>query len=163
LAFPILAAPPGRSKNLIPALPRASILLQPLPVWDASAERLIADAERRLRKANLDAAMLKAELARLQRQLVDAKEAGQQLPLPLEMRKRGLSDKWGAVLNFMVLRAPNPVSIDEIFMFATENELQITRAALRAQLHNYEKRGFVERVSDGVYLATSAARAYCDY
>jgi hypothetical protein len=126
-------------------------------------ERLIADAEQRLRRASLDKAKIKAELAELKRQLAVAQQEGKQLPLPLGPRKRGLSDKWATVINFMVLRAPNPVTVDELEAFAAENDLGITRAALRAQLHNYEKRGFIERVSDGVYLATAAARAYCDY
>jgi len=126
-------------------------------------ERLIADAEQRLGRASRDAAKIRAELVELRRQLRDSKEDGFQLPLPLAPRTRGLSDKWATVLNFMVLRAPNTVSIDELSMFAAENDLSITRAAMRAQLHNYEKRGLVERVSDGLYVATAAARAYCDY
>lgn len=126
-------------------------------------ERLIADAERRLQKVSLDAAKIEAELKQLQDQLLEVKASGTQLPLPLEGRKRGLSDKWGAVLNFLVLRSPNPVTVDEVVHFATENDLRITRSAIRAQLHNYEKRGFLERIEDGTYLATQTARAYCDY
>jgi len=126
-------------------------------------ERLIADAEQRLRLAHQDIQKVESELAQLKRRLDEARLADQQLPLPLPARARGLSDKWSTVLNFMVLRAPNTVSIDEIVGFALENQLDISRAAIRAQLHHYEKRGFVERVSDGLYLATASARAYCEY
>jgi hypothetical protein len=126
-------------------------------------ERLIANAERRQREANSDLKKIDAELAELKERLFEAKHEATQLPLPLENKSRGLSDKWTTVLNFMILRAPNPVSVDELLNFAAENKLQITRAGIRAQLHNYEKRGFVERISDGLYLATAAARAYCDY
>jgi hypothetical protein len=103
--------------------------------------RLIADAQQRLRKVNSDAEKIRAEIAELERRLSDA----EQLALPLEQRRRGLSDKWGTILNYLVLRAPNPVTVDEILVFATENDLGVTRAAIRAQLHNYEKRGFVTR------------------
>lgn len=126
-------------------------------------ERLLADAEQRLRLAQRDIKKIEAELSELQRSLREAELAEQQLPLPLKPRARGLSDKWATVLNFIVLRAPNPITVDEIAHFASENNLDISRAAIRAQLHQYEKRGFVERVSDGIYLATAAARAYCDY
>jgi Fic family protein len=126
-------------------------------------ERLIADAEQRLRLANQDLKKIQTELKELRHRLEEAELAEQQLALPLGSRARGLSDKWAIVLNFMVLRAPNPISIDEIAVFVSDNKLDISRAAIRAQLHHYEKRGFVERVSDGLYLATSAARAYCDY
>src|SRR5262245_24819568 len=126
-------------------------------------ERLIADAEQRLEVATKGAAKIRQELKDLRSQLREAQFEGLQLALPLAPRRRGMSDKWSAVLGFMVLRAPNPVSIDELVIFAVENELGITRPSIRAQLHNYEKRGFVERVSDGIYLATAAARAHCDY
>lgn len=126
-------------------------------------DRLIADAKKRLHSAQQDIRKIEAELGELQRRLKEAELAEQQLILPLGSRARGLSDKWGTVLNFIVLRAPNPISIDEIASFVAENKLDISRAAIRAQLHHYEKRGFVERVSDGLYLATAAARAYCEY
>jgi hypothetical protein len=126
-------------------------------------ERLIHDAEHRLRIAHQEVSKIQGELAVLKGKLLEAEAEERQLALPLGTRVRGLSDKWSTVLNFMVLRAPNPVTVDEVLALAIENNLDITRAAIRAQLHNYEKRGFLERVSDGVYLATSAARAYCDY
>ena len=111
----------------------------------------------------MDLSKIDEELSELKRHLAEAEEEGSQLQLPLPNRARGLSDKWATVLNFLVLRAPNPVSIDELLHFASENGLKISRAGARAQLHNYEKRGFVERVSDGIYVATAAARAYCDF
>jgi dihydrodipicolinate reductase len=120
---------------------------------------LIADAEQRLRKASADAAKIAEEINHLTRQLKEAK----QLTPPLAKKGRGLSDKWGTVLNFMVLRAPNPVTVDEVFLFAVGNRLEISHAAIRAQFYNHEKRGFLERVSDGTYSAASAARVYCDY
>jgi Fic family protein len=126
-------------------------------------ERLISNAENRLRLANQDVRKIQAELADLRNRLEEAQLAEQQLALPLGSRSRSLSDKWATVLNFMVLRAPNPVSIDEIATFVSDNKLDISRAAIRAQLHHYEKRGFVERVSDGLYHATGAARTFCDY
>lgn len=126
-------------------------------------ERLIADAEQRLRSAHQGLRKIEAELAELRERLEEAEVAEQQLALPLASRTRGPSDKWATILNFMILRAPNPISLDEVVAFAAENKLDVSRAAIRAQLHHYEKRGFVERVSDGFYLATSAARAYCDY
>jgi DNA-binding HxlR family transcriptional regulator len=116
-----------------------------------------------LRRATQGAAKIAAELQVLKQQLRELQEEGRQLPLPLGRRKRGLSDKWLTILNYLVLRAPNPITVEELFAFATDNELGISRTAMRAQLHHYEKRGLVERVSDGVYLATSAARAFCDY
>jgi len=130
---------------------------------ERTIKRLIADAEQRLRHANSEVAKIDTELSELKRRLADAEIEGTQLPLPLANKGRGLSDKWSTVLNFMVVRAPNPVSIDELLAFASDNGLKISRATLRAQLHNYEKRGFVERVSDGLYLATAAAKAYCEY
>jgi hypothetical protein len=124
---------------------------------------LIADAEHRLRQANKGVEKIDDELAELKRRLAEAEQEGAQLDLPLPSRTRGLSDKWATVLSFMVVRSPNAVSIDEILQFAAENRLAISRAAARAQLHNYEKRGFVQRISDGLYLATPSAKAYCEY
>ena len=126
---------------------------------EQTIERLIADAEHRLRRAAGEASKIEEELKELKRQLSEAR----QLNLPLQKKRRGLSDKWGTVLNFMVVRAPNPVTVDDIYLFAVDNDLGITRAAIRAQVYNYEKRGFVERVGDGTYLATAAARSYCGY
>lgn len=126
-------------------------------------ERLITNAELRLSNKRQEVDKVLGELEELRKQLEEVKLADSQLPLPLERKSRGLSEKWGAVLNFMVIRSPNPVSLDEILQFAADNDLKISRAAARAQLHNYTQRGLVERIGDGLYSATNAARDYCDY
>lgn len=126
-------------------------------------ERLISNAELRLRNKTQEAAKVANELEDLRQQLNEARSAAHQLPLPLERKVRGMSEKWASVLNFMVLRSPNPVSIEEILQFATDNNLKINRATARAQLHNYTQRGLIERLGDGLYLTTNAARDYCDY
>jgi hypothetical protein len=126
-------------------------------------ERLITDAERRLHLAKSDVKKVSAELDELVERLDETRREEEQLHLPLEAKVRGLSEKWGAVLNFMVLREPNPVSIDEILQFAAENDLAITRSSARAQLYNYSQRGFVERISDGHFVATNDARDFCEY
>lgn len=126
-------------------------------------ERLIQNAERRRKLAADEILKVDAEIRELKRRLAQAQEDERQLVLPLDTRTRGMSEKWAAVLNFMLLRRPNPVSLDEVLIFATQNDLNISRAAARAQLHNYVQRGIVERLSDGLYLPTEAAKAYCDY
>lgn len=123
----------------------------------------MANAERRKQRALAEVEKVNGELKELNRKLLEAQQEEKQLPLPFETRTRGLSEKWASVLNFMVLRSPHPVSIDEILQFAAENDLDISRASVRAQLYNYAQRGLIERLDDGLYLTTSMARAYCDY
>ena len=126
-------------------------------------ERLIQNAVVRLERAQNEVAKVRTELKELRQNLHDAQVEEQQLSLPFGQKARGLSEKWSAVLNFIVLRSPNPVSIDEILQFAAENSLDISRAAARAQVHNYVQRGILTRVSDGIYLPTDAAKVYCDF
>lgn len=126
-------------------------------------EQLILHAETRLRAAKAEADKIRGELRELRARLDAARDEERQLSLPLDMRSRGISDKWAAVLNYMLVRMPNAVSIEEILAFAAENSLDISRASARAQLHNYVKRGILLRVADGLYLPTDQARVYCDY
>ena len=125
-------------------------------------KKLIADAENRLRRATIEVGKINSELVDLRVQFETAIRAEQQLPLPLENPTRGLSDKWASVLGYMLVRRPNPVSIEEILQFAAENDLSITRAAARAQLYNYTQRGLVERLNDGLFKATIEAQDFCD-
>lgn len=126
-------------------------------------ERLIANASRRLELAQHEVLKIKSELRELNQKLAEAKLEEQQFLLPFEPRTRGPSEKWAAVLNFMLLRSPNAVSIDELLEFASQNQLNISRSSARAQLHHYEQRGIVERIGDGLFLPTDAAKAFCDY
>ena len=125
--------------------------------------RLLADAKQRLRKTQDEVEKIKSEILALESQLIAAREADAQPRLPLGDNTRGLSEKWAAVLNYMVLRQPNSVSVDELMSFTADNNLNITRSAMRAQLYNYAQRGFVERVSDGLFRTTDYAREFCDY
>ncbi|KUO60345.1 MAG: hypothetical protein APF80_07270 [Alphaproteobacteria bacterium BRH_c36] len=126
-------------------------------------ERLIGDTARRLERAEKEVAKIRNELLELRTKLNDARAQQQQLDLPFEKRGRRPSEKWSAVLNFMLLRSPNPVSIDEILQFASENDLDITRASTRAQLHHYVQRGILERLGDGLYAPTFLTKGFCDY
>lgn len=125
-------------------------------------KRLVTDAERRLSRTQAEVLKVSGELRELRRRLLEAEQEELQLVLPLSKGVRGISAKWAAILEFMVLRNPNPVSIDEILKFASDNQLVITRSAVRAQLHNFSRRGFVERVSDGLYISTETAKLICD-
>ncbi len=126
-------------------------------------QQLIESSSRRLERAQSEVQKIKAEIRELQRQLEQAKFTEQQLSLPLERRGRGPSEKWAAVLNFMLLRSPHAVSLDEIIDFASQNNIDISRSAARAQFHHYAQRGIVERVADGLYLPTDAAKIFCNY
>ena len=126
-------------------------------------ERLIRNAEVRLGYAKSEVDKITAELSDLAVKLAEAQAEDQQLTLPLDMKSRNISEKWSSVLNFMLIRRPNPVTLDEILAFAAENKLEITRASARAQLYNYVQRGVVERLSDGLYIPTDMARTYCSY
>lgn len=126
-------------------------------------ERLIDHAEQRLQRATAEVDKVRAELNELRGKLELAREEEKQLELPLDIRTRGVSEKWAAILNFMVLRSPNPVALDEIVLFAAQNNLDISRSSARAQLHNYVKRGLIERLADGLFLPTDEARIFCNY
>jgi hypothetical protein len=126
-------------------------------------ERLIKNAELRLANAKESVEKIKSELKLLQLKLEDALADDMQLQLPLDVKTRSITDKWSSVLNFMLVRRPNPVNIDDILEFAAENKLEISRASARAQLYSYVQRGIVERVSEGLYLPTDVARTYCNY
>lgn len=126
-------------------------------------ERLIKSTEQRLELAQTEVGKIRAELRELLRKLEEAKQEQEQLVLPLEVRGRRPSEKWSSVLNFMILRYPNAVSLDEILHFSSTNNLDISRSALRAQLYHYNQRGIVDRVGDGLYITTDNAKAFCDY
>lgn len=74
---------------------------------------------------------------------------------------RGISTAWKKILNYFLQKSPNYVSISEVMQFISENELGISRNAVRSQLHLYEQRGFLKRVSEGEYKATGAIKRVC--
>ncbi|MBI1383357.1 MAG: hypothetical protein GC150_00385 [Rhizobiales bacterium] len=125
--------------------------------------RLIHNTELRLQRAIDEASKIRAELVELRERLAVAQSEAAQIPLPFENKVRGMSEKWASVLNFIVLRSPQPVSVDDILAFAHENGLEVSRSSVRAQLHHYVQRGFIERIGDGAYLITHEGRRYCDY
>ena len=119
-------------------------------------ERLIANTSRRLELAQHEVHKIKAELKELGEKLAEAKleERQFQLPLALEPRTRGPSEKWAAVLNFMLLRSPNAVSLDELLHFATQNQLNISRSSARFS-------SCVSICSIGVCPWISSSRSFC--
>lgn len=126
-------------------------------------ERLISNARRRLELAQDDVSKIKGELRELSEKLESAKLEEEQLSLPFVQRGRRPSEKWSAILNFMLLRSPHAVNIDEILNFSVQNNLDLSRAAIRAQLYHYHQRGIVDRIEDGLFLPTESTKVYCDY
>jgi hypothetical protein len=124
-------------------------------------DNLIRARAARLGKARDEIRRLEGELEGLleARRALFAHEPKLQLPeLP---RARDLSAEWNDILCFILRRAPNPTSIDDVMQFIVERKFQIRRNAVRSQLHVYMNRGFLERVGDGLYLATDAVKPYC--
>ncbi|MGE3917109.1 MAG: hypothetical protein AB7F78_15570, partial [Hyphomicrobiaceae bacterium] len=72
-------------------------------------ERLLRNARRRLAVAEAEVRKVQSEIEDLSARLEEARLADTQLTLPFEQSGRSLSAKWAAVLNFMLLRRPNPV------------------------------------------------------
>ncbi len=124
---------------------------------------MIEYAERRLADAVEHVSSVRQELAELRAQLDAAKQEERQFAFDFGSGSRKPSEHWAAILNYMLIRSPNPTAIDEIMAFAEQNDIRLKRSAVRVQLHHYAQRGLVERVGDGLYLPTDSAKIYCDY
>jgi hypothetical protein len=92
--------------------------------------------------------------------------AGGDRPLPdlsesQILRGRDISPAWRMILGYFLKRLPAPASIGDVMGFIADNDLRISRNAVRSQLHLYANRGFLKRVGDGLYKATDAVKRIC--
>jgi hypothetical protein len=124
-------------------------------------DRLIRHCAQRLNKARDDVRRLEGELEGLLAARNALFHDEPQLELPDLPRQREISPEWREILCHLLRRAPNPVSIDEVMEFIEAHRFQISRNAVRSQLHAYVNRGFLERLGDGLYRATDVVKAYC--
>ena len=78
-----------------------------------------------------------------------------------ESRDRALKGSWTLALRF-IGKAEN-VSLDDIMRWSDAEGIGIKRNTLRSQLSIYSERGWVERVSDGVYRLTASGAVKCGF
>ena len=123
--------------------------------------RRLARARDDLRKAQDEVTHLEGELEGLRAARRTLQEEDPQLELPIQGKSRNISSEWSEILCHFLARAPNPLSIDDIMGFIALRGFAINRNAVRSQLHLYMNRGFLERVSDGVYRATDLVKRLC--
>lgn len=131
-------------------------------------DELIRSCIRRLNKARDDLTKAHGEVIRLEGELEGLRaarrtlqEESSQLELPIEKKHRAISSQWNDILCHFLASAPRPLSIDDIMAFIAIKGFDITRNAVRSQLHLYMNRGFLERVGDGIYRATDVVKRYC--
>jgi hypothetical protein len=78
-----------------------------------------------------------------------------------ESRDRALKDIWVLALRF--IGKADRASLDDIMQWSDADNIGIKRNTLRSQLSIYAERGWVERVSDGVYRLTASGAAKCGF
>jgi len=124
-------------------------------------DEMIADCEHRLQSAKDEVLKIEGQLIAYQ---LTRKEFEHLIKNPHESTRfektRDFSETWKSILRYINQRGI--VSIDEIDKFNIEQNLQIQRGAIRAQMHSYNRRGIVSRVSSGRYELTKTGKAYID-
>jgi hypothetical protein len=79
---------------------------------------------------------------------------------PGETRERALKREWVSVLEFIGSRQSG-ASLDDIIAWSELASLNINRNTLRSQTSIYVDRGWLDRISQGVFRLTEAGRQKC--
>ncbi|MEQ1650243.1 MAG: hypothetical protein ABL898_16815 [Hyphomicrobiaceae bacterium] len=129
--------------------------LEIIEVQIAQARKSKRDAQQTLRR-------LEGELQGLKkiRDIIGG-EVVREEPHEADSRTREISSEWRQILSFILSRLPNSVSIGDVMDFVSSKGFDISRNAVRSQLHIYVNRHFLKRISDGHYKATDAIRRVC--
>lgn len=122
-------------------------------------EPMISEREAKLDKVLAQAEVLRTEIKVLRE--AQAMARGRKIEKAAPTRERQLKQEWIDVLQYIGARGP--ASLDDIISLVEVVGLGITKDTLRGQMANYEKRGWVDRVSPGVFQLTESGAAKCGY
>lgn len=136
--------------------------IEPDPIA-AGIDANIRQARRRAEELRIELEKLEGELSGLRaaRAIVTGEDHSPNQDVATPSKRTEISGPWRKILSHFVSKSPNAVSIDDVMIFIHNNNLEIGRNAVRSQLHNYAQRGFLKRISDGLYIATDAVKRVC--
>jgi septal ring factor EnvC (AmiA/AmiB activator) len=120
---------------------------------------LIAQCEDKLTRAQQRVSELQAELKGL-RTARGSISGGLQAKQRSDAKSRGASFAWRKILGFIQEQNEAGTSIDSIAEFVHQHNLEIQIHAIRSQLSNYNKKGIVTSLGDGVYKLTGEGKVF---
>lgn len=121
---------------------------------------MIREREGRRDKLRAQADMLDAEIKVL-KEALNRSQGQPSKRASTGKRDRPLNQTWTDVLKF--IGSTGETSLDQIYHYAQTKSYEIRKDTIRAQMALYVNRGWLERVTDGVFKLTEAGQEKCGY
>lgn len=115
----------------------------------------IDSAKAQIHALEIERAKLDTRLETLEEMLALAPDEGKPQK---KTRKRSLSDNWQHVLYLMSQEKPEGASYDDIYEMIERVGFDMKKSNLRGHMGGYKATGYVNAVSDGVFVVTAAGK-----